>query len=248
MPSFRDLLKTPNALIGTVIALPAPEAAELAALCGFDWLWLDMEHGMLDVTGVQRAAMAAGETPCLARVPVNEEAWIKRVLDTGVAGLIIPQVNTAEMAQRAVSLTRYPPLGRRSVGLARSAGYGRSFDHYIASANSDLALFVQIEHIQAVENLESILDVPGVDGVIIGPYDLSAGMGKTGQVDDPQVTAQIAHIRETCQRRAVPLGIFAADTAAGLRARQDGFKLINIGTDFSMLGSAWSAARAAFNL
>lgn len=243
MNAFRQRLSGRETLVGTIVTLPAPELAEMAAGAGFDWLWLDMEHGLLDVAGVQRAAIAAGSTPCLARVPVNDEAWIKRVLDTGVEGLIIPQVNTPELAQRAARYTRYPPEGVRSVGAGRAHAYGPGFDSYVARANAELVLLVQIEHVQAVENLEAILSVPGVDGVIIGPYDLSASMGKTGQVNDPEVRAKIMHIRETCERRAKPVGIFAGDLPAARRALSDGFRLVAAGTDVMILSSAWGDLR-----
>jgi len=246
-PSLRPLLQSSRPLAGTILSLPAPELAELAALCGFDWLWLDIEHGLFEAASVQRAAMAAGKTPCLARVPANDEIWIKRVLDTGVAGLIVPQVNTPEQAERAASLMRYPPAGLRSAGLGRAAAYGQDFSGYVARANAELVLLVQIEHIQAVENLEAILAVPGVDGVIVGPYDLSASMGLIGQVDAPAVQAQIGRVRQTCLRRGVPLGIFAASPEAGRRAIQQGFQLIALSTDLSTLGAAWRAALAALS-
>jgi 2-dehydro-3-deoxyglucarate aldolase/4-hydroxy-2-oxoheptanedioate aldolase len=169
MTSILSLLAGRKALIGTILAMPLPEVAELAVRSGFDWLWIDIEHGLFEVADVQRTAMAAGQTPCLARIPMCDEAWIKRTLDTGVAGLIIPMVNTPETAQRAVRAMRFPPLGARSVGLGRAYGYGYDFTDYVESANEELALFVQIEHIQAVENLEAILDVEGVNGVLLGP-------------------------------------------------------------------------------
>jgi 2-dehydro-3-deoxyglucarate aldolase len=231
-------------LLGILVTLPAPEIAEIAAGAGFDWLWLDMEHGLLDVPDVQRAVMAAGEVPCLARVPVNEEAWIKRVLDTGVAGLVIPQVNTAELAARAVEFTRYPPEGRRSVGMARAQGYGMQFASYIARANQELALLVQIEHIQAVENLDAILAVPGLDGVILGPYDLSASMGLLGEVDAPQVRAAIARVRAACSAHKMPVGIYAGDAAAARRALTDGFQLVAAGMDVVVLARALGKLRA----
>jgi 2-dehydro-3-deoxyglucarate aldolase/4-hydroxy-2-oxoheptanedioate aldolase len=242
MSTFRALLGTAKPLIGTILTLPAPELAELAAQCGFDWLWLDIEHGLFEVADVQRAAMAAGDTPCFVRVPANDEAWIKRVLDTGVSGLIVPQVNSAELAEQAVRYTRYPPEGTRSAGMGRAYGYTRSFADYVARANHDLVLIIQVEHIQAVENLEPILDVQGIDAVIIGPFDLSASMGKIGQVDDPEVLEKIAAVRETCIRRGVVVGLYVTNTAAGRRALDEGYQLVILGCDIGMLGNAWSAA------
>lgn len=235
--NFRSRLRNGKPLTGLIITLPVPEISEIAAGAGFDWLWLDMEHGLLDVADVQRAAMAAGATPCLARVPVNEEAWIKRVLDTGVEGVIIPQVNTVEQAERAVGFTRYPPDGRRSVGAARAQGYGVHSSEYIARANRDLTLLIQVEHIQAVENLDAILAVPGVDGVVIGPYDLAASMNQLGPLGD-EVHAAIHQIRATCQAQKMPVGIFAGDAAAARIALADGFDLVVASTDSMVLSRA----------
>jgi len=242
MLSFPERLRRRERLLGTILTLPAPELAEMAALAGFDWLWLDMEHGLLDVADVQRAAQAAGAVPCLARVPVNEEAWIKRVLDTGVAGLVIPQVNTPEQAAQAVRFTRYPPQGARSVGLGRAQNYGPGLGSYIARANAELILLVQIEHIQAVQNLEAILDVAGVDGIIVGPYDLSASLGLIGQVDASAVRAAVESVRAACEQRGVPAGIFAADIPAARQALRDGFSLVALGTDGLTLARAWAQA------
>ena len=239
-----DSMRGHTPLVGTTITLPVPELVEIAVGSGFDWLWLDMEHGLLDVADVQRAAMAAHGTPCLARVPVNNESWIKRALDTGVDGLIIPQVNTPELAERAARFTRYPPLGVRSVGAGRAHGYGKDFDSYNARANNDLALIVQIEHVQAVENLDAILHVTGIDAIIVGPYDLSTSMGKPGQLDDPTIRATIAYILAACKRRLLPAGIYCPDQAAALRAIQEGFTLITAATDVSVLRGAWNGLRS----
>jgi 2-keto-3-deoxy-L-rhamnonate aldolase RhmA len=241
--NFRSKLAQNIPLIGLIVTLPLPEIAEIAAGAGFDWIWLDMEHGLLDVVDVQRAAMAVGFVPCLARVPVNDEVWIKRVLDTGVDGLIIPQVNTVEQAERAVQLTRYPPEGSRSVGISRAHSYGFHFGEYITHANRDLTLLVQIEHIQAVENLEAILAVHGVDGVFIGPYDLSASMNKLGQVDDPQVRSAIKHVQTACGAKGMPVGIFAGGSAAAQRALAEGFRLIAASTDTLVFSSALEKLR-----
>jgi 2-keto-3-deoxy-L-rhamnonate aldolase RhmA len=243
MTPFHEQVRRRERLLGTLLTLPAAELAEMATLAGFDWLWLDMEHGLLDVPGVQRAAMAAG-IPCLARVPVNEEAWIKRVLDTGVDGLIIPQVNTPEQAEKAARFTRYPPVGVRSVGMGRAQSYGPGLGAYVARANAELILLVQIEHIQAVRNLEAILDVAGVDGIIVGPYDLSASLNLIGQVDAPEVRAAIETIQAVCDRRGVPAGIFATDVPAARRALRDGFSLVSLGTDVQTLSNTWIRALA----
>lgn len=236
-PEFRKRMQAGEPLAGMVITLNAPEVAEIASEAGLDWLWLDMEHGLLDVDDVQRVCMAARQTANLARVPVNDEAWIKRVLDTGVDGLIIPQVNTPALARRAVEWLRYPPQGKRSVGAGRAHGYGAQFEAYLRQANEELILLIQIEHIEAVENLEEILRVEGISGVIVGPYDLSASLGKPGQLGDAEVVGAIARIREVCKRFGVPVGIFASDQASAAQRMREGFGLVAAGTDVMYLSA-----------
>jgi 2-dehydro-3-deoxyglucarate aldolase/4-hydroxy-2-oxoheptanedioate aldolase len=238
MINFRQRLAKGAPLVGTILTLPVPELVEMCARADFDYLWLDMEHGLFDIAALQRGVIAAGNVPCLARVPVNEEAWIKRALDSGVAGLIIPQVNTAEAARSAVRATRYPPQGARSVGIGRAQGYGADFAQYVARANAEIALLVQIEHVQAVENLEVILAVEGIDGLVIGPYDLSASLGMPGRLDDPQVVALIERVLRVCQERGMPVGIFSADASGARRALQAGYRLVAAGLDSLVFSTA----------
>jgi len=142
-----------------------------------------------------------------------------------------------------VELLRYPPQGKRSVGIGRAHRYGLGFAEYVARANRELVLLVQIEHIQAVENIDSILAVPGVDGVFIGPFDLAASMGRMGQVEDPAVQGAIAKVRLACSAHQIPAGIFAADTAAAQRALADGFTLLAAGMDITILSGALARLR-----
>jgi 2-dehydro-3-deoxyglucarate aldolase/4-hydroxy-2-oxoheptanedioate aldolase len=237
--TFKTRLAARERLIGTMITLPSPEIAEIFASSGFDILWLDMEHGLLDVQDVQRLVQAiGGRCPCLVRVPLNEETWIKKVLDIGVSGLMVPQVNTSELAQRAVRFSKYPPQGARSVGLNRAQGYGPGFQDYVDHANRDTSLVVQIEHVQAVENVEEIIRTPGVDAALIGPYDLSASMGKTGQLDDPQVQRAIQRVRETCAARQFPLGIYLSDPAQARQFLEDGFSFAVVLSDILLFSDA----------
>lgn len=244
MTSFRSRLREPTPLVGTILTLPSPELAEICAQAGFDFLWLDMEHGLLEVKDVQRAVMAAGSTPCLVRVPVNQEAWIKRALDTGAAGVILPQVNSAAEARDAVRWSRYPPEGARSVGIGRAQGYGAGLSAYVETANRETAVLVQVEHVRALENLDAILAADGLDGVIVGPYDLSASMGMTGQVTRPEVVAAVKQVREACSARGIPVGVFAADAVGAGRALADGFRLVAAGMDSLVFSRAMRAMRA----
>jgi len=226
-------------LLGTIVSLPAPEVAELLSLAGFDWLFVDMEHGALDLVNLQHIVQTASPvTPCLIRIPSNEEIWIKKSLDTGAAGIIIPHIKSAEDVKAAVNLSKYPPTGSRSAGIARAHGYGIKFQEYVDHADEDTVLVFQIENIEAVNNIESIVKVPGIDALLIGPFDLSGSMGKLGKIDDADVRQAIATVRETAIKAGLPLGIFAptADIAKPFIA--DGFQLVVAGTDTLLLAES----------
>jgi 2-dehydro-3-deoxyglucarate aldolase len=238
-PAFKSKFIRRERLLGTVVSLPLPEIAEMCANAGFDWLFFDMEHGLLDFTSVQRLAMAAGRhCACLARLPASSSVWVKKSLDLGLAGIIVPMINTPEDAARVVQHAKYPPMGRRSVGLGRSHRYGTNFRVYVDTANDNTTLIVQIEHIQAVENIEAILDVPGIDGVLVGPFDLSASMGKPGYTNDPDVQAAIQRVLQACQQRSRPAGIFMGSADEAKWALEQGFNLIACSTDAMLFTGA----------
>ena len=164
--------------------------------------------------------------------------WVKKALDTGAAGLIFPHLQTAGEAARVVGWSQYPPEGGRSIGIARAQGYGAKLKESIDSANRNLALIAQIEHIDAVRNIEAILNVPGVDAVFIGPFDLSASMGKPGQVLDAAVQKAMAKVRQACLKRSgVPVGIFARDIEFAGKSLAEGYSLLCTGTDATLLST-----------
>lgn len=244
---FRKRLIEGELLIGTMVTLGAPEVAEILAAAGFDWLFLDAEHATFTPQGMQRMLQAAGRsTPCLVRLPTAGEVAIKQALDIGAAGIIAPQVNSAEQAEQVVRLAKYAPEGTRGVGIARAQGYGMNFQAYVDSANAEAAVIVQAEHIEAVNRIEAIVAVPGLDAVLVGPYDLSASMGKLGQVTDPEVQQAIEHVTGVCLGAGVRLGIFGLSPAAVQPYIEVGYTLITVGVDTVMLGQAATAILAAF--
>jgi 2-keto-3-deoxy-L-rhamnonate aldolase RhmA len=240
--NFRDRLLRGDRLIGTLISLPSPELAEIASDAGFDWLFLDMEHGALEGRDILRLVQAVRE-PCapLVRVPENQEMWIKKALDTGAAGIIVPHVNCAEDAARAVHWGKYPPEGGRSVGFSRSNRYGRRFQESVESANVETAVIAQVEHIDGVRRIEAILDVSGVDAVFIGPYDLSASLGKPGRIQDLDVRDAVRAVAAACAYRKVPAGIFAVDIPGAQRALEEGYSLVCSGIDVGLYSQAAAA-------
>ncbi len=248
LSSFRTRLKgAGEPLIGTLVTLSSPAVAEILAEVGFDWLFVDLEHATMEVADAQALLQAAGErADCVLRIPLNDEIWIKKALDTGAAGIIVPQVNTAEDARRAVACAKYPPQGRRSIGLARAQGYGARLQEYLEHANADTAVIVQIETAEAVRNVEEIAAVEGVDVLFVGPYDLSASLGRMGQVGDVQVTAAIARVQEVGQRAGLPLGIYAGTAETARDYADQGYRLIAVGSDTTMLAQASKQALNTF--
>jgi 2-keto-3-deoxy-L-rhamnonate aldolase RhmA len=242
---FRSRLRRGDTLLGTMVTLPTAATAELLAGLGFDWLFVDAEHGALETRELLEILQAVSRTvPCLVRVPAAAEVPIKKALDLGAAGIIAPQVNSAEQAADVVRFARYAPEGARGVGLARAHGYGMQFKEYVASANDEIAVVVQAEHAQAVENIEAIVRVPGVDAVLLGPYDLAASLGKMGAVADPLVLEAIGHVTTTCRNAGMPLGYFGVNAAAVRPYIERGYTLIVAGVDTLLLGGAAKALLA----
>ncbi len=237
---FAARLRAGETLLGSIVTLPSPEVAELFSRAGFDWLFVDTEHAPLDPLAAQGLLQAA-RCPCLVRVPSGEEAVIKKALDIGAAGVVVPQVNTAADAARIVSYCRYPPRGSRGVGIVRAQGYGLDFKQYVAGANDSIIVMLQIEHFEAVNNIDAIVRVPGVDALMIGPYDLSGTMGRLGDVNHPEVEQAIERVRTACAAAGMKLGIFAA-TAEGMQPYvRKGYSLPIAGMDLMLLGAAAKA-------
>lgn len=238
--SLRQRLKANELLIGTMVTLNSREVAEVLADVGFDWLCFDGEHGAIDVTNSLQGLLQAarGESACIVRVPALDEAAIKHVLDSGATGVMVPQVHTAEQAAQAVRWAHYPPEGTRGMGIARAQGYGFRVAEYLESADANTVVIVQAESAQAVGEIDAIAQVPGVDAVLIGPYDLSASLGHPGDLSHPDVQGAIARIGEACRAHQMPVGIFGMNAAAVKPFMAQGFRLMLIGVDAALLGQA----------
>jgi 2-dehydro-3-deoxyglucarate aldolase len=242
---FRARLRRGDRLLGTMVTLASPSVAEVLAGIGFDWLFIDAEHGALETRELLAILQAVSHrVACIVRVPAADEVAIKRALDLGAHGIIVPQVNTAEQAASVVRFARYAPDGARGVGLARAHGYGQSFREYLESANREIAVVVQAEHRTAVDNIQSIVQVPGVDAVLLGPYDLSASLGRMGKIDDPAVAAAIRRVTDACKAASMPLGYFGVSAAAVAPYAAQGYTLLVAGVDTTLLGGAAHALLA----
>lgn len=239
MNSFRTRLLEGDLLVSTLISLPSPEIVELLSKANFDWLFIDGEHGPFTTLQMQRMLQSASNScPCMIRVPSYDIVPIKQALDIGATGIIVPQIKTAEQARAAVQAAKYPPDGIRGIGLARAHEYGRSFTDYLASANEDTCVVIQAETSEAVDNIEEIVAVSGVDAILIGPYDLSANLGYTGIVNHHEVLAAIKKIEYACKAANVKLGYFGVSTQAVCPYIKKGFTLITIGVDSLFLQSS----------
>ena len=230
--------------IGSWMSMAHPSIAEILAMAGYDWIVIETEHTAIDVSEVLRLIIAIeqrGSVP-LVRLAWNDPIQAKAVLDSGAAGVLVPMVNTKADAELAVSMTKYPPLGSRGVGLARAQGYGINFDAYVTNANADTLLLVQIEHREAVENIEQILSVTGIDGVFIGPYDLSLSLGIPGRLNHPDILAAKQKVLAATLAHGLIAGMHFVQpqTAASdcQKAISEGYRFIALGTDILFLGDS----------
>jgi 2-keto-3-deoxy-L-rhamnonate aldolase RhmA len=235
--ALKALLKDGRAALGSWISVGHPVIGEAMGLTGYDWLILDMEHGLLTVESVQSLVQAIQLTPAtpLVRVPSNEPVIVKQVLETGAMGLIFPQVNNAEEALAAVRSASYPPRGIRGIGSGRGTGYGACFDEYLQRANEELLIGVQIEHERALENLRQILAVDGVDLVFVGANDLSASMGLLGQPRHPRVLDATQLVLAEARNYGIAAGLNAFDPDEANDRIAQGFQFIGIGQDVMLL-------------
>ncbi len=227
--------------LGSWITLNHSSIAEIMADAGFDWLCVDMEHSVTDYFEAQQLIMAiqGKGLKAFVRVGENNPRIIKRVLDAGADGIIVPSVNSYEEAVKAVNAVKYPPKGKRGVGLARAQEYGFNFEGYRDGKAEEITLIVQIEHIQAIRELESILKVEGVDGTFIGPYDLSGSMGKPGMWDEPDVKEALAYYEETVKKynKMVGFHVIQPDKDLVLEKISKGYNFIAFSIDILFLGT-----------
>jgi 2-keto-3-deoxy-L-rhamnonate aldolase RhmA len=224
--------------VGTCISFR--DATVTEALCNvLDFVWIDMEHSALSVESVQAHVMATkgSNTVPLVRVAWNDPALIKPILDLGAAGIIVPMIRSADDARRAVAACRYPPDGIRSFGPRRTSNYGFSYSQdFCRVANAEILTIVQIEHIDAVHNLDEILAVPGLSGIILGPNDLSGSMGHMGQPKHPEVLAEIEKVVTRARQSNVFVGAGVGDDPQTVVEWVDRrVQLLAIGDDYSLM-------------
>jgi len=234
--TFRAKLAEGRFCLGVGITLNDPAVTESLGRHA-DFFWVDLEHTALGMESLQAHLMAARavNVPALVRVPGSETWFIKRVLDTGANGLIVPQVRSAEEVKRVVDACRYKPLGDRGYGPRRASNYGAD-QHYLDTANKDLFVAVQIENMDALAEVESIAAIPGLDSLVLGPFDLAASMGFLGKPDHSQVQAAIKHVIGVAKSRGLKVGMGGpAQEDYAFRAAQTGVDWLQCGSDFEYM-------------
>lgn len=237
--SLKDKLKKNQLTIGSWIMMQDSVAIDVMSLAGFEWLVVDMEHTSIDLNQVENLirTIQANNIKALVRVNKNEEVIIKRVLDIGADGIIVPMVCSKNDALQALSYAKYPPEGKRGVGLYRASEYGTKFKDYKKWVNDELVIIVQIEHINAVNNIDEILSVNGIDGILIGPYDLSGSLGFPGDYNRLNVKEAIKKIINKCKEYKIPSGFHVVDTDPEelILKIEQGCKFLAYGIDYMFL-------------
>ena len=238
---FKRLLKEGKVTFGLWITIDSTDIAEIISKLGFDWLVFDMEHAPLTIKDIQKMIQVINDsevTP-LVRVAWNDPVLVKLVLDVGVHGILFPWISSREEAELAVKSTKYPPKGIRGYGPRRASMYGLKIKEYLASADEEVMVIAQIETRKAIENLNEILSVKGVDAIFIGPYDLATSLGYLGDPSHPEVQEAIKNILEKALKHNVPAGIYIPpEPELALKYIDMGFKFIALGSDVRMLISA----------
>lgn len=238
--SLKDKLSLNVPSVGSWVTIGHTSIIEIMSSANFDWLAIDMEHSTITIDIIQDLIIAckSRNKDVLVRVGKNEELIIKRVMDAGADGVIVPMVLNEKDALDAVSFLKYPPKGKRGVGLSRAQNYGIGFEKYKEWEKTNSILIVQIEHIESVKSIEKIINVDGVDGAIIGPYDLSASMGIPGDLNNPKLLDCIQNIKNACSNKNFPLGyhVIEPNHKEVNKMLQSGFSFIGFSLDFYFLG------------
>jgi 2-dehydro-3-deoxyglucarate aldolase len=227
---------------GSWITLAHPLIPEIMAHAGFDWLVVDMEHtsiGHSDLLQLLISIEANGMIP-LVRVGENNPNLIKRIMDAGAYGVIVANVCTAKEAKAAVNAVKYPPLGTRGVGLYRAQAFGKKFEAYLKWVEEESVVIVQIEHIDAVQQIDEIFSVSGIDAYMIGPYDLSGSLNKPGKFDDPEVKKAIETIMQAGKKYNIPAGFHSVSSNPNeaFDRQKQGFIFLAFSTDAILLADS----------
>lgn len=240
---LKQALRKRAHLFGGWISFGHPSIAEIIARSGVDFIAIDMEHSTMSLFDAQHIITACQSqgVPCFPRPVSHGNEMIKPMLDAGSDGLIAPMVSSVGELEQLIALCKFPPKGRRSFGVARAHGYGFDFEHYVSSWNESSSFIIQIETIQGVENIEKLLAHDAVDGVMIGPYDLSGSLGVPGQPNHPRVVEACGYVVRACQKFGKSCGTQISDInrAAVDAALEQGYTFVILSSDLFVLWK-WS--------
>ncbi|MBM3972000.1 MAG: hypothetical protein FJ302_19395 [Planctomycetes bacterium] len=222
---------------GLWITLESPTITEIAVTLGLDFVVIDAEHGHLDFKELLEHIRATrnSDTVPLVRIQEIEQGLIKRVLDLGAGGILVPQIHSADEVQRAVRFAKYPPWGQRGVGGERATHWGMGLKSDTMIANSETLVIPLMENVSAGKSIEQICDVPGVDAIQFGPADYSASAGSLGDWEGPGVAAQLLHIKDRIRARGIPCGMLCRDSTELLKRRDQGFQMLGLNSDTGLL-------------
>lgn len=238
--TLKKKLRNRENTIGSWITIPNQSVIDILAEADFDWLCIDIEHTSIDYNELQILIgfIQSHDIAALVRVSKNEEVVIKKALDVGADGIIVPMVCTSEEAAQAVSHAKYPPIGKRGVGLNRAQRFGFGFDKYTEWLVDNLVVIAQIEHIEGVNNIDEIISTEGIDGIIIGPYDLSGSLGIPGKYNEQIVIDAINNVEIACKAQKKSMGYHVIEPDSDLiKEKQDaGYNFIAFSTDFLFMG------------
>ncbi|MDR1785826.1 MAG: hypothetical protein LBR23_05095 [Spirochaetaceae bacterium] len=238
-----------EAALGSFITCNAPDLVEIYALAGFDFVIIDNEHGPMGQESSQhliRAAECRGITP-IVRIPNSDESTILHILDVGAHGIQIPQVNDAETAQAIVRRAKYKPAGSRGVAFPRAADYGLTdLGAYFEHENSEVMIVTHCENTLCLENLDAICQIPEIDVIFLGPYDMSQSMGITGQVTHPRIEEAAKKVVATAKKYGKVAGIFAGNGSAAKERAKQGFQYVAVGVDTTLFGAVCKQEAQAF--
>jgi 2-dehydro-3-deoxyglucarate aldolase len=245
---FRADLRAGKRLIGCWASLASPITTEILGLAQFDWILLDGEHSPNDLTTFVPQLMALKDSASapVVRPPCNEPVIIKRLLDIGFHNLLLPSVDSAEEAHRAVAATRYPPQGIRGVSVGHRSNMYGTVKGYFPGINDNITVLVQIETRRGLEAVDAIAAVDGVDGIFVGPSDLAAAFGRLGNASDPDVQKAIRHVFARAQAAGKPAGILAGVEADARRYLEWGASFVAVGSDLGVFRAATQALRDKF--
>jgi 2-keto-3-deoxy-L-rhamnonate aldolase RhmA len=242
----KRIMEAGGLALGVSITIADPFVAEVIGGAGFDFVLIDTEHSAITVDQLQIMLIALRTSPStlFVRPAANDATLIKQILDLGAEGVVVPEVDDAASCAAAVAATRYPPLGKRGFGPRRAARLEGGRPAYIARANDEVAALVMVESADAVANIDSLLQTPGLDGIMVGPADLAVTMGHLDDFNHPDIRAKIADVRTACQRHSVPFGIFAATEPAARLWAAEGAGFMTIGADMQFLDQGIAKSRA----